>query len=1205
MVLSVTALLTGVWFYHRGQRQAALEEAESKLSAVAELKLGAIVDWRNERIGDAKVISDDPLFARRAGEFLRRPGQERAGEILGWLALLKLHSDYDQVALYDAQGKLSIASPPVSGAADPDFANLIRETLRDGGVRMSDLRVHPGAGVRMAVIVPFRGPDQAPLGAVVLRIDPTRFLYPHMQRWPTASPSGETLLVRREGAWIVYLNDLRHRPGAALSLRLPVTRPDLPAAQAALGREGFVEGSDYRGVPVLAVIRSVPDSPWRLVAKIDRDEAFQAYRYRTRLAYVLAGLLIVAGLTGGFLLLKHREARYYRQLHDADTERRALVGHYEYLHRYANDIILLIGDDLRIVEANEPALTAYGYTREELLGLSIRELRAPQTLQEFDAQWEKADTQTGYLFETVHRRKDGSEFPVEVSSRAIDVDGRRFRQSVIRDITERKLAERRLRASEERFRAAFEQAASGMAILDTDGRFVQGNGALCSMLGYAPDELAGRKFQEVTAPEDRDSANTALRGVLAGEMASVGLETRFERKDGQTVLGSVSWAPLRDAGGRIASLIIQVEDITRRREDERALRQSQAQLARAQAIASLGSWEIENPSLAEDGRGEVYRWSAEVYRIFGVDRDRFTPSRETFFACLHPDDRSRVLRVIADALKAGREYEVEHRIVRPDGEVRYVREHAELERGGDGRVVRMIGTVQDITDYRNLEEQFRQAQKLESIGRLAGGVAHDFNNLLTVINGYADLVLSSLAQDDPLHEHLEQIRQAGEKAAGLTQQLLAFSRKQVLQAVALDLNAIVRDSGKMLKRLIGEDIELVTNLEPSLGAVLGDPGQLLQVVMNLAVNARDAMPRGGALLIETKNVELDEDYAEEHAGVAPGPYVMLAITDTGVGMDEDTRRRIFDPFFTTKPHGAGTGLGLSTVYGIVRQTGGWIWVYSEPDKGTCFKIYLPRAEAAPVAAEQASPAESSWRGNETVLLVEDQAEVRMLAASILKAYGYRVIEAANPGEALLLCERHPGRIHLLLTDVVMPGMSGRELAGRLQPLREGMKVLYMSGYTDNVIVHNGVLDQNAEYLQKPFTPKGLAAKVRAVLGAPGPAASVLVVDDEQAVRQLLAGILEGAGYSTAQAENGKRAQKMLQAQPFDLMIIDLVMPEQEGLETIREVRLAHPGLKILAVSGAFGGDFLRVARSLGAHAALQKPVAPATLVAAVERLLQA
>jgi PAS domain S-box-containing protein len=488
-------------------------------------------------------------------------------------------------------------------------------------------------------------------------------------------------------------------------------------------------------------------------------------------------------------------------------------------------------------------------------------------------------------------------------------------------------------------------------------------------------------------------------------------------------------------------------------------------------------------SMSRDG-GQVHYISPASAQVFGYEAEEVLADTGVWYQRVSPEDGASVRASREQAVATGQSQTVEYRFRHRDESVRWI-QTTFVPVSDESRVVsRVDGISRDVTQQRRLEEQFRQSQKMEAVGRLAGGVAHDFNNMLTVITSYSELLLSDMESTDPRREDLEEIRKAAAGAAGLTRQLLAFSRQQVLEPTVLDLNAIVSGAEKMLQRLIGEDVALVTVLAPDLGAVKADPGQLEQVIMNLAVNARDAMPEGGKITVETANVELDATYTAEHTPVSPGAYVLLSVSDTGVGMDEETKRRLFEPFFTTKEKGKGTGLGLATVYGIVKQSGGFIWVYSEVGHGTTFKIYLPRVDEPADAAQQATVLPESMRGTETVLLAEDAGPLRAVARQILKRHGYTVLEAPDGKSALDQATGHDGPIHLLIADVIMPEMSGRQLAERLKERRPELKVLFVSGYTDDAIIRHGTLEPGIAFLQKPLSPESLARKVRVILDSP-------------------------------------------------------------------------------------------------------------------------
>jgi PAS domain S-box-containing protein len=494
-------------------------------------------------------------------------------------------------------------------------------------------------------------------------------------------------------------------------------------------------------------------------------------------------------------------------------------------------------------------------------------------------------------------------------------------------------------------------------------------------------------------------------------------------------------------------------------------------------IASLDVivWEVD----ASDFRFTFV--SEQAHRLLGYQPSRFL-TELTWQDLIHPEDLDFVLAFCKNATREKRNHELEYRMLTAERRVVWMRNIATVIVEQD-QPVKLRGLLIDITERKNLEDQLRQSQRVEAVGKLAGGIAHDFNNLVTIISGYGNLLMSRLNEDDAARKDIEEIKKAAERAASLTQQLLAFSRRQVLLPKVLDLNAVLINMEEMLQRLIGEDIDLVSVQDPALGRVKADPGQMEQVIMNLVVNARDAMPKGGKLTIETGNVEIQQSYRTGDVALVPGRYVMLAVSDTGCGMDAETQTRIFEPFFTTKGPGKGTGLGLSTVYGIVKQSGGYVFVYSEASRGTTFKIYLPRIEGSVEPPEQPKIPVALCGGNETVLLVEDEPGVRVLVRETLQLYGYKVLEARHGYEALLIEQDYLNPIHMLISDVVMPQMSGREVADRLASARRDLKVLYISGYTEAAVIHHGVLDPGTAFLQKPFAPDDLVRKVREVLDA--------------------------------------------------------------------------------------------------------------------------
>jgi signal transduction histidine kinase/ActR/RegA family two-component response regulator len=593
------------------------------------------------------------------------------------------------------------------------------------------------------------------------------------------------------------------------------------------------------------------------------------------------------------------------------------------------------------------------------------------------------------------------------------------------------------------FRLMFESAPGQYLVLSPDLTIIAVSDAYLRATMTKRAEILGRQLFDVFPDNPDDTTATgvsnlraSLLRVLEERRPDAMAVQKYDIRRPESENGGFEeryWSPINSpvfgTDGRIAYIIHRVEDVT---EFVRLRRQ--------------GS---EQSRVADDLRTRAGIMEAEIYRRAQEIQVANEQLRE-----LQADLEARVHSRTADLLRANDELR---------------RQIAERQRAEEA--------------LQKSEEQLRQSQKLEAIGRLAGGIAHDFNNLLSVILSYSDELLVTLGPGAPGHAEIDEIKLAGQRAAELTRQMLAFSRQQVLAPKILDINQVLTALERMLGRLLGEDVELGMALAPELGRVRADPGQVEQVVMNLVVNARDAMPTGGKLTIATAHADLDDAYAKDHAGVFPGRYVMLSVSDTGVGMDKATQARAFEPFFTTKERGKGTGLGLATVFGIVRQSGGHIWLYSEPGAGTTFRVYLPCAEATSVKLDAGPTRPSPGGGAETILLVEDEDQIRRVARLILNKAGYHVLEARTPGEALLICEQHQVKIHLLLTDVVMAKMSGRELAARITALRLDTRVLFMSGYTDDAILRHGILDSDVAFLQKPLTPESLRRKVREVLDA--------------------------------------------------------------------------------------------------------------------------
>jgi two-component system, cell cycle sensor histidine kinase and response regulator CckA len=741
----------------------------------------------------------------------------------------------------------------------------------------------------------------------------------------------------------------------------------------------------------------------------------------------------------------------------------------QHIHSSADPIIVDSGET--IVEVNQAFLDLHGYDRAvELEGRPLSLVIAEgdrERILSIRNRWLRGETVPSIL-EFRGLRQDGMLVDLEAFVTLLQAGGQPRFVTLMRDVGLKKLTERALCDSEARLRTVVESLGEGLLITDLDHVVQIVNARMLALTGFTGEELKGRRAFELLLPPEEWAA-VLNRHERRSKGITERFETRLLRKDGSSFWAEINASPLCDPGGAVIGTLSMTKDISARKQDEERLK------FQADVLSH-----VTEAIIAVDNENLVNYWNHGAEELYGFNfyEALNRPLRELIHNdWLAPSSPSENALEVASVWRG----ESVHR--HKSGYPLVVEASVRKLNNASGESCGCLAVIRDISERRRAEaalrqkeEELRQAQKMEAVGKLAGGVAHDFNNLLTAIGGYSEMMLMSLAPKDPLRGDVEEIKRASRRAADLTRQLLAFSRKQVLQPQILDLNTVVLGMDKMLRRLIGADVELVTVLEPGLASVRADRSQIEQVILNLAVNARDAMTRGGKLTLKTANIEPGT------AGVPAGVSnpVMLAVSDTGCGMDAETQAHIFEPFFTTKQQGKGTGLGLSTVYGVIEQSGGRISVESELLHGTTFRIYLPQSEIQqPVAADHGQM--ELPVGTETVLVVEDESAVRGLVYQVLKRSGYNVLEAQHGAEALRIVLQHPGPIHLLLTDLVMPLMGGRDLAKRLLSMRKDIKVLYMSGYADDSAIRQGELEPGTDFIQKPFSPDSLSRKVRGVL----------------------------------------------------------------------------------------------------------------------------
>ena len=1005
-IFSSAAIIAAGYFSFRNYQKDFRAQVERQLSAIADLKVSELVQWRKERLGDASVFYNNGNFSDLVRRFLEDPqDREMRDRIFTWLHKVYAAYQYDRVFLLDAHGVERASAPDVSSPADSHLTLDTAAVLRSGWINFLDFhREAPDRPIHLLILIPvFDEKDGGrALGILGLRINPETYLYPLIKRWPASSRTAETLLVRRDGNDVLYLNELRFKENAALSLREPLDNQRLPAAKAVLGQEGVVDGIDYRGMPVVAALRAIPDSPWYMVARIDAAEVYAPLQERLWTTMGLIGaMLLGAGAILGFLW-RNQRAGFYRERYMAAEELRESRESFQRLVENAPDGIF-VHTDGRLAYVNEAAVRLLGGERpEDVIGDEVLDHFHPdcQAMVRERLGLLYAEKQPASRVEEVMAGLDGRFIDVEVSSVPFRFDGKDGALAFVRDVTARKKAQNRITHLNQVLRAI--RSVNQLIVREKDREQLIRKG--CRLL-VEHRSYTGAMIV-LTDENDRPAA-----------YAEAGMGETFAPL--AEMLDRRELPPCCRLAGQTGDVVLV----------------SEREIVCSSCV--IGQQSVDSSTLCVRlAHGGV---------TFGY----------LVVTLAHSDGVVREEQDLFAEMAADLSYAL-HTIMNQKA-----REKAEQARQA-------------------LEGQLLQAQKMEAVGRLAGGVAHDFNNMLQTILGYSELMLDGLDPRHPFHENLEEVQKAAQRSADLTRQLLAFSRKQTIAPKVLDLNDTITAMLKMLGRLIGEDIDLFWKPAHNLWPVKMDPAQIDQILANLVVNARDAISGIGKVTIETGKAVFDEAYCANHVGFISGRYVMLAVSDDGSGMDRTTLSHIFEPFFTTKPQGQGTGLGLATVYGIVKQNKGFINVYSEPEKGTTFKIYLSAYEAE-ATAELKREIRGKRTGTETVLLVEDEDALLQLGKMLLEHLGYTVMAADAPGKALQLAEEYDGVIHLLMTDVVMPEMSGRELWRHLSALRPSLKCLFMSGYTANVITHHGVLDKGVHFLQKPFSREDLAAKLREAL----------------------------------------------------------------------------------------------------------------------------
>ena len=1092
-IFSLVALITiGVaYVYFSAFEREFRRGIESELSAVADLKVNELTLWRRERIADGSLFYRNANYADLVRSYLQSPEDPEPGERLGlWLDKLRTAYDYQQVALLDAQGALIDVSPPLDEPVSPHVAEKARDVLAAQEIAFVDFHRHtPDGPVLLSVLVPILDPleGDAGLGVLVIETDPNRYLYPMIQRWPTGRATAETLLVRREGDHVLFLNDLRYHDDAALRLTIPLTQEALPAAMALQGAEGLVEGFDYRGVPVAAAVRRVPDSPWALIAKIDTAEIHAPLRQRLWLVLGVVGLLLAGTGSAVGVVWQRRDRSHYRALYEAEMR-------YGTTLQSIGDGVIATDELGRVVLLNAVAESLTGWTAEDARGRPLTEVfvivneTSRQAVENPVSRVLSEGVIVGLANHTLLIARDGREIPIADSGAPIaDPDGNLTGVVLVfRDQTEEREAQRYLEREQARAQRYLDTAGVIMIALSPSGEITMVNRKGCEVLGYQEDELIGKNWYDLCLPqEEADRVRGDLTHLVDGALSpGAAMENHILTHQGDRRL--IAWrnVVVRDEAGTVTGILSSGEDVTDRRAAE-AERQALLELNREQAqqitqiietvpqgvllLSAQGHIQLTNPVAASQ---LSLLADIDIYSRDGVQQLPTSPDPESAeepprLSHLGNRSLSELLTsppkgVWHDVHAEGRTFEV---IARP------------IANGADPE--HWVLVIQDVTEERQVRERLQQQERLAAVGQLAAGIAHDFNNIMGVIVLHAQMAARSDHISMRDRERLETINQQAHHAAQLIEQILDFSRRGLLARRPLDLLPLIKEQVRLLKRTLPESITVELTHAREAYLVNADPTRMQQIVMNLAVNARDAMPQGGALRIALDHLHLDRHTSPPVARMAPGDWITISVTDTGTGIPAEALPHIFEPFYTTKQPGQGSGLGLAQVHGIIAQHEGHIDVDTESNHGTTFTIYLPASPTSPDAVLAPAQGETPRGQGQVILVVEDNAVLRGALCETLVDNGYQVLEAPDGRAALDLLAEEATHVDMILSDVVMPRMGGMALAHALRDRGWAMPVILMSGHPRQRNLDELLAQGVADWLPKPPDLDDLARAVAA------------------------------------------------------------------------------------------------------------------------------